>query len=71
MSTEEAQLSAFSASGEDVIVRHIEVYSEETPTSSSSEFDAYYEINKTAGWIAEGGYKRVCSRFHDAEISRS
>lgn len=64
MSAEEAQLSAFSTSGEDAIARPIEVYSEETPTPGSSQFDAYYEIDKTACWITEGGYKRVCSRLH-------
>jgi diphthamide biosynthesis protein 2 len=53
--------TTFSTSGEDAIKRTIDVQIDETTDllSSSEEFDAFYEIERTANEIVGGDFKRV------------
>lgn len=57
-----AEHTAFSTSGEDAITRTIDVKVDTTADQlASSEFDQFYEIERTAGELIEGDYKRVSS----------
>ena len=49
----------FASTGEDAISRSIDVQTQETPKHDSDEFNLYYEVERTAGLIEEGDYKRV------------
>ena len=62
MSTPDTQQEAFSSSGQDAITRSLEVSSEKTPCPGTSEFTAYYDIERTVRMIEDGDYKRVCSK---------
>ncbi|KIJ62516.1 hypothetical protein HYDPIDRAFT_114653, partial [Hydnomerulius pinastri MD-312] len=58
--------SAFSASGEEVIARSIDV--DATPSAKrleSSDLSEFYEIDRTAEAITRGGYKRTALQFPD------
>ncbi|KAJ3997354.1 putative diphthamide synthesis protein-domain-containing protein [Lentinula boryana] len=59
--------TAFSASGEEVITRTIDVEVDDTADQlkSSAEFDAFYEIDRTVREIEEGDFKRVALQFPD------
>lgn len=56
--------TAFSASGEDVITRVIDVQTEEVPFNDEL-FDEFYEITRTAEEIIKGDYKRIALQFPD------
>jgi hypothetical protein len=60
-----SEQSTFSASGQEVIARTIEVDADRTAPllSSPEEFREFYEIDRTAEGIIRGGFKRV-GRFH-------
>ena len=49
----------FASTGEDAISRSIDIQTQETPKHESDEFNLYYEVERTAGLIEEGDYKRV------------
>lgn len=53
--------TAFSASGEEVIARSIDIEVDDTADKlkSLAEFDAFYEIERTAREIEEDNFKRV------------
>ena len=54
------ETTTFAASGEDAITRTIDVQLDATVNQlSPSEFDNFYEIERTAAEIAGGDYKRV------------
>ncbi|KAJ4490628.1 putative diphthamide synthesis protein-domain-containing protein [Lentinula aciculospora] len=57
----------FSASGEEVITQTIDVEVDDTADNlkSSAEFNAFYEIERTAREIEEGDFKRVALQFPD------
>ncbi|KAJ3764206.1 putative diphthamide synthesis protein-domain-containing protein [Lentinula raphanica] len=59
--------TAFSSSGEEVISRAIDVEVDDTADQlkSSAEFNAFYEIERTAKEIEEGNFKRVALQFPD------
>ncbi|KAJ3967602.1 hypothetical protein EV361DRAFT_807008 [Lentinula raphanica] len=59
--------TAFSSSGEEVISRAIDVEVDDTADQlkSSAEFNAVYEIERTAKEIEEGNFKRVALQFPD------
>jgi diphthamide biosynthesis protein 2 len=54
-------MTAFSASGEDIINRTIdlEIDDKSDLPSSSHEFDAFYELERTADEILKGDFRRV------------
>jgi diphthamide biosynthesis protein 2 len=54
-------MAAFSASGEDIINRTIDLEIDDTSDlpSSSHEFDAFYELERTADEILKGDFRRV------------
>ncbi|KAH8109767.1 diphthamide biosynthesis protein [Phellopilus nigrolimitatus] len=57
----------FSASGEDVIYKPVDVLLEETPIPGSRRFETYYELERTARLIEEGDYKRFPDELlHDS-----
>ncbi|KAI0028210.1 putative diphthamide synthesis protein-domain-containing protein [Vararia minispora EC-137] len=63
-----AEASAFSASGEDVTHRPVEV--DEAGLApprglSPSEFDEFYDIDRIAHEVSSGGYKRTALQFPD------
>lgn len=62
-------VQSFSASGEDVINRTIDVYTQETPKPGAEDFALYYEIERTSKLIEDGDYKRV--RFPKLTASSS
>ncbi|KAG6860061.1 hypothetical protein C0991_012291 [Blastosporella zonata] len=63
MSTEN---SAFSASGEDAITRSIDVHADITSSQlAPSEFDDFYDIERTSKEIINGDYKRIALQFPD------
>ena len=53
-------MAAFSASGEDIIKRTIDLDIDDTTDipSSSREFDAFYELERTADEILKGDFRR-------------
>jgi diphthamide biosynthesis protein 2 len=52
----------FSTSGEDIIKKTIAIHADEsTLTLSPSQFDDFYDIERTAAEILSGDYKRVIS----------
>jgi len=54
------ETTAFAASGEDAIARTIDVQLDTTANQlSPSEFEDFYEIERTAAEIVGGDYKRV------------
>ena len=55
------EYTAFSTSGEDAITRTIDLEIDDTPdrSSSSHEFDAFYEIERAADEIIKGDFRRV------------
>jgi diphthamide biosynthesis protein 2 len=56
----DSEHTAFSTSGEDAITRTIDVKIDTTANQLAlTEFDDYYEIERTAGEIVKGDYKRV------------
>ncbi|KIK64153.1 hypothetical protein GYMLUDRAFT_57148 [Collybiopsis luxurians FD-317 M1] len=59
--------TAFSSSGEDAIARTIDVEVDDTAhrLQSTAEFDAFYEIERTANEIQAGNFKRVALQFPD------
>ncbi|GAW10230.1 diphthamide biosynthesis protein [Lentinula edodes] len=59
--------TAFSASGEEVIARSIDIEVDDTADKlkSLAEFDAFYEIERTAREIEEDNFKRVALQFPD------
>ncbi|KAJ4493661.1 putative diphthamide synthesis protein-domain-containing protein [Lentinula edodes] len=59
--------TAFSASGEEVIARSIDIEVDDTADKlkSLAEFDAFYEIERTAREIEEDNLKRVALQFPD------
>ena len=60
MQTSDSLTSAFSSSGEDAITRVLDVHKDITTHSlSQSQFDDYYEIQRTTAEIIDGGFKRV------------
>lgn len=60
----EAPTTSFSSSGEDVISQAIEVTRDTSANVLSPEqFDAFYEIKRTAKEIVHGDYKRVRTTF--------
>ncbi|KAG5643986.1 hypothetical protein DXG03_009276 [Asterophora parasitica] len=63
MSTEN---TAFSGSGEDAIMRAIDVQADTTADQlSQAEFDEFYEITQTSEEIIKGDYKRIALQFPD------
>ncbi|KAF9467555.1 putative diphthamide synthesis protein-domain-containing protein [Collybia nuda] len=61
-----AEHTAFSTSGEDAITRRIEVKADTTADQlAPSEFDQFYEIERTTGELIEGDYKRIALQFPD------
>lgn len=64
-----ATVQSFSASGEDVINRTIDVYTSETPKPGTEDFALYYEVERTLKLIEDGDYKRV--RFSELAASSS
>lgn len=55
-----AENTAFSAAGEDVITRKIEIEKENLADKlSPEEFEEHYDIERTTKEIIEGDYKRV------------
>ncbi|PPQ91528.1 hypothetical protein CVT25_008796 [Psilocybe cyanescens] len=62
----EAPTTSFSSSGEDVISQAIEVTRDTSANVLSPEqFDAFYEIKRTAKEIVHGDYKRIALQFPD------
>ncbi|KAH7886697.1 putative diphthamide synthesis protein-domain-containing protein, partial [Phlebopus sp. FC_14] len=56
----------FSASGEEAITRSIDLESHPSAQRSiSSDFSEFYEIERTAGTIVQGNFKRVALQFPD------
>jgi hypothetical protein len=51
--------STFSSSGVDAISQSIPVSLDADQLGSASQFEEYYEIERTAGLIFDGGWKRV------------
>ena len=53
--------NTFSASGEGIIGRHIQVEADQTADrlNSHQEFEDYYEIDRTVDEIVKGDYQRV------------
>jgi len=52
--------TAFTASGEDAIVRAIDIQADTTADElPQSDFDDFYEITRTAEEIIQNNYKRV------------
>lgn len=63
-----AESTAFSASGEEVISRKIEVEAEVLPQDlSQHDFEEYFEIERTAQEVVKHDYKRV-RPFHSILI---
>ncbi|KAL5519746.1 hypothetical protein ACEPAG_1406 [Sanghuangporus baumii] len=65
MNTTGPQSQAFSSSDEGAIERILNVSSEDTPSSGSAEFYAYYEIERTVRVIQKGDYMRIALQFPD------
>ena len=63
MGTTGLHSQAFSSSDESAIERTLDVSAEDTPSSYSLEFCAFYEIERTVQIIRERDYKRVCSQI--------
>ncbi|OSX62785.1 hypothetical protein POSPLADRAFT_1088663, partial [Postia placenta MAD-698-R-SB12] len=61
-----AENTAFSAAGEDVITRKIEIEKENLADKlSPEEFEEHYDIERTTKEIIEGDYKRIALQFPD------
>ncbi|KIM87854.1 hypothetical protein PILCRDRAFT_263533 [Piloderma croceum F 1598] len=60
-------MAAFSASGEDIINRTIDLEIDDASDlpSSSHEFDAFYELERTADEILKGDFRRIALQFPD------
>ena len=63
MGTAGLHSQAFSSSDEGAIERTLDVSAEDTPSSYSLEFCAFYEIERTVQITRERDYKRVCSQI--------
>ncbi|KAL5501871.1 DPH2 [Sanghuangporus vaninii] len=65
MSVTGLQSQAFSSSDEGAIERTLNVSREDTPSPATTEFYAYYEIERTVQIIQKGDYKRIALQFPD------
>jgi diphthamide biosynthesis protein 2 len=57
--------TSFSSSGEDAITRTIDIQPDVGP-SETVALEEFYEIERTAKELVQGGYQRVCASFLNA-----
>ncbi|KAH9850904.1 diphthamide biosynthesis protein [Lenzites betulinus] len=66
-----AEAATFSASGEDVITRTIDLQEEVPSISLEDEYDTTFDVPRTAEEIERGDYKRIALQFPDEFLPHS